>query len=587
MFCKNCGKQIKDDAHFCPHCGKGVGLSDEIQSKINSTYMKKKRAKWPLVLAFFVFVISVGIAMSYAGRKADNVKKNNNYQALVDAGNKYIEDLDYEKAEDKYLKAISIEPKKKEPYIKLADLYMAQGKQKKATNILKKAVKNIDTEESEEIQQRYDLYTYVDKVLIPKEGQCQEGTYECTYERTSEYGVDVKTLGAVKGVMNWNIMDYDNDGDEELLVLMLKKYKSASLSISDNRNAIYLQMYEIVDGKVALQDEYWGLCPVLGYGDDEDAGIFLVTKDNKTYICGSSDELIHTYADGSTIKSFVLTYESNKFVEQAGQVEPVSGSDFTSLMPNESLDKMIEVLVKLELNQDAEKMKETGKMVFQFKNPVDKMLVRIKGKNQGFDADKAYGNRGTSFQKFNPDAFGKVVIQIEYGNTTDNSTEKEALDDQSDTTESKSVTSDMYVAIYGPIIDAAYNKYYDGVQVMDYYFYDIDKDGVKELLVKNGTCEADYTYQAYTIQNNKSKYLGQISGGHTVFYKDENGGTKKYIIQVQGHMMWESVSYVEINNGKIGSKEISNRELGASEEYYSNSYPVEGTGALDKSILQE
>ena len=98
--------------------------------------------------------------MSYAGRKADNVKKNNNYQALVDEGNRYIEDLDYEKAEDKYLKAISIEPKKKEPYIKLADLYMAQGKQKKATNILKKAVKNIDADESTELQQRYDLYTY-------------------------------------------------------------------------------------------------------------------------------------------------------------------------------------------------------------------------------------------------------------------------------------------------------------------------------------------------------------------------------------------------------------------------------------------
>lgn len=92
MFCKNCGKQIKDDAHFCPYCGKGVGLSDKTQSKINSAYMKKKKAKWPLVLTFFVLVISVGIAMSYAGRKADNVKKNNNYQALVDEGNRYIED---------------------------------------------------------------------------------------------------------------------------------------------------------------------------------------------------------------------------------------------------------------------------------------------------------------------------------------------------------------------------------------------------------------------------------------------------------------------------------------------------------------
>ena len=122
---------------------------------------------------------------------------------------------------------------------------------------------------------------------------------------------------------------------------------------------------------------------------------------------------------------------------------------------------------------------------------------------------------------------------------------------------------------------------------MNYFFCDIDKDGIKELLVQNGTCEADYTYQAYTIQNNKSKYLGEISGFHTMFYKDENGGTEKYIIQVQGYMMGETISHIEINNGKIESKEVSNRQLGQDEEYYSNSYPVENAATTDKSLLQK
>ena len=95
------------------------------------------------------------------------------------------------------------------------------------------------------------------------------------------------------------------------------------------------------------------------------------------------------------------------------------------------------------------------------------------------------------------------------------------------------------------------------------------------------------TYQAYTIQNNKSKYLGEISGFHTVFYKDENGGKERYIIQVQGYMMGETISHIEINNGKIESKEVSNRQLGQDEEYYSNSYPVESAETTDKSLLQK
>ena len=49
----------------------------------------------------------------------------------------------------------------------------------------------------------------------------------------------------------------------------------------------------------------------------------------------------------------------------------------------------------------------------------------------------------------------------------------------------------------------------------DYYLYDMDGDGVKELLLQEGTCEADYMYQVYTIANGAAVSLGELSGGHT------------------------------------------------------------------------
>ena len=56
-------------------------------------------------------------------------------------------DLDYEKAEESYLKAIKIDPKRKKPYLKLADIYVAQEKYDKAVKILEDASKNVTVTE--------------------------------------------------------------------------------------------------------------------------------------------------------------------------------------------------------------------------------------------------------------------------------------------------------------------------------------------------------------------------------------------------------------------------------------------------------
>ena len=47
---------------------------------------------------------------------------------------------------------------------------------------------------------------------------------------------------------------------------------------------------------------------------------------------------------------------------------------------------------------------------------------------------------------------------------------------------------------------------------MDYFLYDIDKDGVKELLLLNGTCEEDYVYKIYTIGNGSARYIDEVNG---------------------------------------------------------------------------
>ena len=69
-------------------------------------------------------------------------------------------------------------------------------------------------------------------------------------------------------------------------------------------------MYAEENGSIELKDTYGGLCPVLGYGDEENDGIFLKESNQKIYICGSTWNTIKNYATGIVAQSFMLTYES-------------------------------------------------------------------------------------------------------------------------------------------------------------------------------------------------------------------------------------------------------------------------------------
>ena len=412
MFCRKCGKEIRENTKFCPQCGNPVNAIETKEHGNPKARAGKKNKRLFAIIVGAVVIVAVGGGF-FVALKDQKVKKQ--YSVCVDVGNKYLEEMDYEKAEASYLKAIKINPKEKESYMKLADIYMAQGEQDKATEILKQAIENIDEKDSEDVVERYNLYSYVDKVLIPQIGRVEEGTYECNYGNLGN-GFELYPVSTEKGVMNWYIADYDGDGTEELLVLILDKQKETSEGNSISRNRILLQMYASEKDKVTLQDESEGLSPVLGTGDLEDDGIFLKRKENVIYICGSNYGLVSNYADGATVKSFIISYKDGKFVQEAGLDQATASSTPEDYV--EIVDKMCELTERLGLSNETEQLRSSGWPRFLFTDEVDKTLLRIDGYNEGFDSTMFYQTSQVEY-------LGKVVLEVKYGELHFESVEKE------------------------------------------------------------------------------------------------------------------------------------------------------------------
>lgn len=155
MYCEKCGQQLSEDAKFCDRCGQKVEESNEGKADdFNPSEKKNRKSNIYLLLSGIILVLfALAFCFWFGFKNERDVKEHKDY---METAEKYIEELDYEKAEATYLNAIEIEPKKKEPYLKLAKIYMKQGKYDKAEEILEKAdatgVKGTAEQEREEEQ---------------------------------------------------------------------------------------------------------------------------------------------------------------------------------------------------------------------------------------------------------------------------------------------------------------------------------------------------------------------------------------------------------------------------------------------------
>ncbi len=116
-----------------------------------------------------------------------------------------------------------------------------------------------------------------------------------------------------------------------------------------------------------------------------------------------------------------------------------------------------------------------------------------------------------------------------------------------------------------------------------YSAYDIDNDGIRELIIKIGTCEADCFYHFYAL--NKELYpveLGKIQGSHSVLYAAEE---KAGIILASGSMGYQTVTHISVQNGAIVTCVIEEGECGG--DYYSNRFPLSVCFVTDKYLLEK
>ena len=167
MKCPNCGRENEKDAKFCAVCGASMEKTEEQKEALNNGKKKKNRKRILIVISGVLVVVAV-IAAGVWIITGKQVKKQ--YDQNLASGQKYLEELNYESAEDSYLKAIQIDPKEPEPYRKLIDTYVAQEKYDDAVKIARKAQKQVPKEERQEfekLEQDYDSVIDYEWVIDP------------------------------------------------------------------------------------------------------------------------------------------------------------------------------------------------------------------------------------------------------------------------------------------------------------------------------------------------------------------------------------------------------------------------------------
>lgn len=153
MRCGKCGTENLEHAIYCKRCGASL-------QKVTGADSRKRR----LLAAAVLLVVLAGAVVAIVLYM--NHQNQAEYNGMLQTADKYLQELDYEKAEVSYLKAIEIQPKQEEAYLKLADIYTQQGDYEEAEKILQQGVKN---KKSEKMESRLDAVR-----LTAQKGQYSE-----------------------------------------------------------------------------------------------------------------------------------------------------------------------------------------------------------------------------------------------------------------------------------------------------------------------------------------------------------------------------------------------------------------------------
>ncbi|MDE6091763.1 MAG: SH3 domain-containing protein, partial [Ruminococcus sp.] len=133
-----------------------------------------------------------------------------------------------------------------------------------------------------------------------------------------------------------------------------------------------------------------------------------------------------------------------------------------------------------------------------------------------------------------------------------------------------------------------YSCYFDAIQIMagetdnhlyhNYYIYDINDDGVYELITEMGTCEADNEYSVYSIKDNEMIFAGDIGAGHSVLTEKDGKLYKNYT-----QMGNQSIDLINFDGKSVSTENVYEKEQ--SETYIEYGTNIQSYDWSNTSIL--
>jgi hypothetical protein len=114
------------------------------------------------------------------------------------------------------------------------------------------------------------------------------------------------------------------------------------------------------------------------------------------------------------------------------------------------------------------------------------------------------------------------------------------------------VAAGDYISAYLQEIERA-----NRIEVAGYNLYDLDQNGIPELIIKTGGGEANYMFQVYTFLKGKLINCGEFGGGHSSLYTNGSEG----IIRYRGHMGGYGIEFIELDGTVLKIRAIAEGDI--------------------------
>ncbi|MDF2821783.1 MAG: internalin [Clostridiales bacterium] len=135
MNCKHCNMPIKEEEHFCSNCEKSTEVLDATRK-----YQTNFKLKRVAVLVGLAVVIVIGVISTVKVRSGIN---KSSIEIQLSLGEKYLEELECDKAIFVFNEAIQMKPRNVRAYLGLAQAYEGIGELENATDVVEKGVQSL------------------------------------------------------------------------------------------------------------------------------------------------------------------------------------------------------------------------------------------------------------------------------------------------------------------------------------------------------------------------------------------------------------------------------------------------------------